>query len=45
MLEIFATSDGATWTMAMSAPGGMSCVVAAGEHWQESEPPVSGDAT
>jgi hypothetical protein len=33
LLEVFATGDGATWTMIMTAPGGKSCIVAAGEKW------------
>lgn len=33
LLEVFATGDGATWTMIMTAPGGTSCIVAAGEKW------------
>ena len=33
LLEIFATVDGATWTMVMTSPEGTSCVIAAGEKW------------
>ncbi len=33
LLEIFASADGATWTMIMTSPEGTSCVIAAGEQW------------
>ncbi len=35
LFEVFATPDGATWTMVLTTPGGASCVVAVGEEWQE----------
>lgn len=35
LLEIFATEDGSTWTAVISISGGLSCLVAAGENWQE----------
>jgi hypothetical protein len=34
LVEVFAAADGATWTLAVVLPNGMSCVVADGEHWQ-----------
>lgn len=37
LFEIFATDDGATWTMVITTPDGASCVVAAGLEWQEPE--------
>lgn len=37
LFEIFATDDGATWTMVVTTPDGASCVVAAGLEWQEPE--------
>ena len=33
LLEIFASADGATWTVIMTSPEGTSCVIAAGEQW------------
>ena len=33
MVEIYATDDGATWTMVVTTPEGQSCVVASGEAW------------
>ncbi len=35
MVEIYATDDGATWTMVITTPEGQSCVVASGEAWAE----------
>ena len=40
LLEIFASGDGATWTMIMTTPGGPSCIVAAGEKWLSQNLPV-----
>lgn len=34
VLEVFATEDGESWTMVVTAPEGMSCIVAAGKYWQ-----------
>ena len=33
MVEVFASTDG-TWTLVLTAPGGPSCIAAAGENWQ-----------
>jgi len=35
VLEVFSTEDGETWTMVMTAPEGVSCIVAAGKYWQD----------
>ena len=35
MVEIYATDDGATWSMVITTPEGQSCVVASGEAWAE----------
>ncbi len=43
LFEIFATNDGATWTMVITTPNGASCVVAAGLEWQDDKP--KGDGT
>ncbi len=34
VVEILATPDGASWTAIVTAPNGMSCVLAGGEAWQ-----------
>src|SRR5690606_7686012 len=34
LLEVLAAPDGVTWTILITMPNGMSCLVAAGEDWQ-----------
>jgi hypothetical protein len=34
LIEVLAASDGATWTIILSYPDGMSCMLAAGQDWQ-----------
>ncbi len=34
MIEVFASQTG-SWTMIMTKPGGKTCLVASGEHWQD----------
>ena len=34
LVEVLATGDGATWSIIITTPQGMSCLVAAGEGWQ-----------
>lgn len=38
VIEIF-TSEAGTWTILLTRPDGASCIVSAGEHWEE-QPPV-----
>ncbi len=33
LVEVLSTSDGNTWSMIITSPQGMSCLVAAGEGW------------
>lgn len=33
LLEFFANGDGSSWTVAMTLPNGMSCLVATGTDW------------
>lgn len=35
LVEILTTGDGKTWTLIMSSPKGMSCLVAAGQGWKK----------
>ncbi len=35
LLEVLTANDGATWTIIVSRPDGLSCVVAAGQNWQD----------
>ena len=34
LVEVLTTGDGNTWTIIVSTPDGMSCMVAAGEGWR-----------
>lgn len=34
VIEILATGDGSRWTAILTAPSGLSCVLAGGEAWQ-----------
>lgn len=40
MMEVFATDDGATWTMVMTSPKGISQVASSGVAWQDVKPPL-----
>ena len=34
LLEVFAANDGATWTVVLTLPNGMSCLLMSGESWE-----------
>ncbi len=34
LVEVLTTPDGRTWTIIVSSPDGMSCLVASGEGWR-----------
>ena len=34
VMEVFASEDTGTWTIAVTRPGGPTCIVAAGEHFE-----------
>jgi len=40
LMQLYVTGSGETWTLVLSTPNGMSCVVAAGESWQELAKPA-----
>jgi len=47
VVEIFASADTGTWTILVTLPNGMSCLIAAGESWEriaEQLPPPGSDA-
>ena len=39
ILEVLASKDG-SWTISVTRPDGMSCVVAAGEAWEDMHEPA-----
>ena len=40
LVEVLTTGDGNTWTIIVTTPQGVSCLVAAGEGWRTKEPVV-----
>jgi hypothetical protein len=42
-VAIFATPDGATYTIIRIAPAGPACIVSAGTRWELTDPPPAGD--
>ena len=35
LIEVLTSGDGSTWTIILSMPNGTSCLLAAGESWQD----------
>jgi hypothetical protein len=35
LLEVFASKSGETWTVTVTMPNGISCMVATGQNWQD----------
>ncbi|MBT4889011.1 MAG: hypothetical protein HON65_05620 [Rhodospirillales bacterium] len=40
MLEVYTSPDG-TWTIVLTRPDGISCLMATGEHWEYSTPELA----
>lgn len=34
LVQVFVSKDGASWTIVTTRPDGLTCIVAAGEHWE-----------
>jgi hypothetical protein len=34
LIEIYSSSDGATWTIGLTMPNGLTCLVATGQNWE-----------
>jgi hypothetical protein len=45
VIEVFASADGATWTITATLASGMTCLVASGEHYERllETPPAPGN--
>ena len=43
LVEVLTNGSGSTWTIIVSQPNGTSCLVAAGESWQELRRVASGE--
>ena len=41
LLEVFRTEDGSTWTIVVTTPQGVACVVAAGKDWSDARTAVA----
>jgi hypothetical protein len=41
LLEIFTSKDGSTWTVAMTTPTGITCLLATGQNWESVPPSVA----
>jgi hypothetical protein len=44
LLEVLSAGDGATWSIIVTTPDGMSCLVAAGEAWKALREPAADHA-
>jgi len=42
LLEVISSADGVTWSILVTTPEGMSCLVAAGEGWRAGIETISG---
>ena len=42
IVEFFASDESGSWTIIVSRPNGMTCIVASGEHFQMVEPRIPG---
>ena len=38
LMELFVSLDGATWTLLITNPAGVSCGLGAGKHWRPTPP-------
>jgi hypothetical protein len=43
LIEVLTSEQGSTWTIMISQPNGVSCLVAAGEGWEEFERATKGE--
>ncbi len=44
IIEVFASEETGTWTITITAPDGRTCLVAAGQYWEDLAPIPAGDA-
>ena len=44
LVELLSTQDGMTWTIIMTSPQGVSCLIASGEGWRPLTPVMTGPA-
>ncbi len=44
LVELLSTQDGMTWTIILTSPKGVSCLIASGEGWRPLAPVATGPA-
>ncbi len=44
IIEVYASDETGTWTITVTAPDGTTCLVAAGQHWEDLAPIPAGEA-
>jgi hypothetical protein len=44
LVELLTSKDGVTWTLIITSPEGVSCLVVGGEAWRQLRPPLKGPA-
>lgn len=42
LLQVYSSAEKGTWTVVSTTPSGMSCIVAAGKHWEQLPPQLEG---
>ncbi len=42
VIEVLSSAEGGTWTIILTDPGGLTCLVAAGEYWEVAQRVVAG---
>ena len=45
LIEVFTSEGGRTWSIVVTSPDGLSCLVAAGDGWQTTRPVSPGEAS
>jgi hypothetical protein len=43
IIEVFASDETGSWTITITSPDGTTCLVAAGQFWENLLPPPVGD--
>ena len=43
LIELYRSDETATWTILVTRPNGTSCMVAAGQGWEDAPKPTAGD--
>ncbi|MGR3484493.1 MAG: hypothetical protein ACU0BF_04055 [Paracoccaceae bacterium] len=41
ILEVYANDETGSWTITVTRPGGPTCLIASGQHWQDAPPALT----